>query len=89
VLAQLKATGYQLVALEQSPQAVPLPSFKPAQKIAILLGEEVNGIPGDLLAQCDAIVEIPMHGQKESFNVSVATGIALYALREQGKAYKM
>lgn len=78
VLAEVKSAGYQLVALEQSPQAVLLPNFTPQQKIALLLGEEVHGIPGDLLAQCDAIIEIPMRGKKESFNVSVAAGIALY-----------
>jgi 23S rRNA (guanosine2251-2'-O)-methyltransferase len=80
VLAEVRATGYQLVALEQSPQSVMLPDFKPQQKIALLLGEEVHGIPGDVLAQCDAVIEIPMHGKKESFNVSVATGIALYGI---------
>jgi 23S rRNA (guanosine2251-2'-O)-methyltransferase len=80
VLAEVKATGYQLVALEQSPQSVLLPHFTPQQKIALLLGEEVHGIPSDLLAQCDATVEIPMLGKKESFNVSVATGIALYGI---------
>lgn len=81
VLDKLKAEGYKIVALEQSPNAIILPNFKPqAQKIALLLGEEVHGIPQTLLAKCDAIVEIPMTGQKESFNVSVATGIALYVL---------
>jgi len=81
VVRALKADGYELVALEQSPDAVMLPDFATEQqKIALLLGEEVHGIPADLLKQCDAIIEIPMQGKKESFNVSVATGIALYAL---------
>lgn len=80
VLAELKTADYQLVALEQSPQSILLPDFKPPQKVALLLGEEVHGTPADLLAQCDAIAEIPMRGKKESFNVSVAAGIALYAL---------
>jgi tRNA G18 (ribose-2'-O)-methylase SpoU len=82
VLTKLKAGGYELIALEQSPRAVMLPRFTPqAQKIALLLGEEVHGIPPELLRQCDQIIEIPMRGKKESFNVSVAAGIALYALR--------
>jgi len=80
VLAKVKAAGYQLVALEQSAQAVMLPDFVPPQKIALLLGEEVHGIPNNLLAQCNTIIEIPMHGSKESFNVSVAAGIALYGI---------
>jgi 23S rRNA (guanosine2251-2'-O)-methyltransferase len=81
VITQLRAGGYQVIALEQSPTSVLLPDFKTAHpKIALLLGEEVHGIEKDLQALCDATVEIPMHGAKESFNVSVATGIALYEL---------
>jgi 23S rRNA (guanosine2251-2'-O)-methyltransferase len=79
-LRSLKADGYQLVALEQADRSVPLPSFEKPEKIALLLGEEVHGIEPELLQQCDEIIEIPMKGQKESFNVSVATGIALYEL---------
>ena len=77
---RLADQGYTLVALEQSPRSVLLPAYKPPQKIALLLGEEVHGITPEMLAQCKDIIEIPMHGKKESFNVSVATGIALYAL---------
>jgi len=44
------------------------------------LGEEVHGIPPELLQTADTTLEIPMYGQKESFNVSVATGICLYQL---------
>lgn len=80
VIAELKNDGYQIVALEQSPNAILLPNFTPPQKIALLLGEEVHGTPQELLATCDTIIEIPMVGQKESFNVSVAAGIALYAI---------
>ena len=49
-------------------------------KTVLLLGEEVNGIPEDLYDLIDVFIEIPMKGRKESFNVSVATGIALYKL---------
>lgn len=80
VINTLKAEGYQLVALEQAENSVALPDFVPPQKIALLLGEEVYGTPPALLAQCDEIIEIPMVGKKESFNVGVAAGIGLYAL---------
>ena len=50
------------------------------QKVVLVLGEEVSGIPEDFYDLMDLFVEIPMKGQKESFNVSVAAGIALYAL---------
>lgn len=74
--------GYSLpiIALEQTPTSVMLPGFIPPAEFALLLGEEVHGIEPDLLELCETAVEIPMVGQKESFNVSVATGIALYAL---------
>lgn len=79
-LDDLKNQGYRIVALEQSDTSTLLPDYTPPQKIALLLGEEVHGITADLLAQCDDTIEIPMKGQKESFNVSVAAGIAVYAL---------
>lgn len=70
----------ELVALEQSPTSTLLSDFTPPRSFALLLGEEVHGIPDTLLRRCAHTVEIPMRGQKESFNVSVATGIALYGL---------
>lgn len=79
-LAALKANGYRIVGLEQDPKATLLPTYVPPSKIVLLLGEEVEGISSDLIALCDDLIEIPMKGKKESFNVSVATGIALYAL---------
>ena len=69
-----------IVALEQSKNSVMLPEFQPPNKFALLLGEEVHGITAELLEQCQYVVEIPMFGQKELFNVSVATGIALFGL---------
>lgn len=69
-----------VIALEQSEESVMLNNFQPPEKFALLLGEEVHGTTPELLEQCDSIVEIPMFGQKESFNVSVACGIALYGL---------
>ncbi len=74
----LKADGYKLIALEQHTQSTKLPNFDAPEKVAILLGEEVHGTSDQLLKICDEIVEIPMLGQKESFNVSVAAGIILY-----------
>lgn len=79
-LEQLKQAGYVIVGLEQAERSYKLPNYTPPQKIVLLLGEEVHGISQDLLEQCDDIIEIPMVGKKESFNVSVAAGIALYAL---------
>ena len=77
---ELKSSGYHVVALEQDARSVSLPDYKTPQKVALLLGEEVHGIDRSTLDRCDDILEIPMSGQKESFNVSVAAGIALYKL---------
>lgn len=69
-----------ILALEQAPNSTSLREAKPPHKFALLLGEEVHGIEPHYLSYCKEILEIPMHGKKESFNVSVATGIALYQL---------
>ena len=76
--------GYRIVALEQASTSVNLSQYQPPSKLVLLLGEEVHGIPAETLSLVDDIIEIPMYGQKESFNVSVATGIALYALTTAG-----
>lgn len=76
-----KAQGCQIVALEQSRQSILLNKFKPGnKKIALVLGPEVTGLSEQELELVDAEIEIPMFGKKESFNVSVAAGIALYQL---------
>lgn len=79
-LSELKDAGYRIIALEQAEKSITLPDYHAPQKVALLLGEEVHGIEPELLALCEDIIEIPMVGKKESFNVSVATGIALYQL---------
>lgn len=76
----LKKQGYHIIGLEQASQSILLHDYAPPDNIALVLGEEVEGISPELLASCDDVIEIPMKGKKESFNVSVATGIALYAL---------
>lgn len=81
-LDTLKKDGYRVVGLEQDDRSVMLPGYKTPDKTVLLLGEEVEGLTPELRAACDDLIEIPMHGQKESFNVSVATGIALYALSQ-------
>jgi 23S rRNA (guanosine2251-2'-O)-methyltransferase len=81
LLKALQGEGYELLALEQAPNSQSLPQFMPADKVALLLGNEISGIDKDLLAQADHILEIPMFGQKESYNVIEAASMALYHLR--------
>lgn len=77
----LQKKSYLLVALEQTKGSHPLQEFNPPDRLAILVGREVEGIEDDILEASDICLEIPMSGQKESFNVSVAAAIALYHCR--------
>ncbi|HEY8992771.1 MAG TPA: TrmH family RNA methyltransferase [Candidatus Microsaccharimonas sp.] len=79
-LVTLKEEGFRIVGLEQADRSISLADYTTPDKVALLIGEEVHGIEAALLDHCEDIIEIPMVGKKESFNVSVATGIALYAL---------
>lgn len=79
-LSRLRADGLRIVGLEQDERSIMLTDYTPPAKVALILGEEVEGITADLRSECDDLIEIPMHGKKESFNVSVAAGIALYSL---------
>lgn len=80
LINQLKDRSISVVALEQTPNSIHLGDFELSSPISLLLGREVEGIDAEIIKLCSHAVEIPMVGQKESFNVSVATGIALYAL---------
>lgn len=80
LIGQLKHDDFTVVGLEQSSRSIALPDYQPPIKIALLLGEEVHGLTPELIDQCDQLVEIPMFGHKESYNVAIATGIALYEL---------
>ncbi|HEY4483500.1 MAG TPA: RNA methyltransferase [Candidatus Paceibacterota bacterium] len=80
LLKKLKAEGYQLTALEQNKRAIDYKKFNPNKKCALVIGNEVEGVSKEVLKMCDKIIEIPMQGKKESLNVSVATGIALFRL---------
>ena len=80
----LKKDGYKIFALEQSKKSVPyykLPkSYILNSKYCLVVGNEVRGLSPAILKKCDKILEIPMHGQKESLNVAVAFGIVAFGL---------
>jgi tRNA G18 (ribose-2'-O)-methylase SpoU len=81
IIEQLKKEGWQIVALELTKQSIDISSFMPDQKVCLIVGHELEGVPEQILNLSDAIVQIPMLGEKESLNVSVAAGIALHRLR--------
>jgi tRNA G18 (ribose-2'-O)-methylase SpoU len=78
----LKKDGYQIVALEQAVGSIMLNNYKPNtySKIAIILGNEVNGVSDEIMELCDVCIEIPQSGTKHSLNVSVAAGIAIWQI---------
>jgi 23S rRNA (guanosine2251-2'-O)-methyltransferase len=80
-IRELKGSGFTIVALEQTPSSISLHEFAVPKKVAYIVGNEVDGVQKELLDAADAVVEIPMQGQKESLNVSVATGILLFKPR--------
>ncbi|MBI2004638.1 TrmH family RNA methyltransferase [Patescibacteria group bacterium] len=81
-IKKLKKENCYVVAVEQDKSATSLFTYKPPKnkKLALVLGNEVRGLSKSALNLCDAIVEIPMRGSKESLNVSVAAGVAMFAL---------
>lgn len=78
VIAELQADGYKVFALEQTKTAKSLPAFDAPAKCALVVGREVEGLETDVIRASDGELEIPMAGQKESFNVVQAAAMALY-----------
>ncbi|MEK7630319.1 MAG: TrmH family RNA methyltransferase [Patescibacteria group bacterium] len=83
IIKKLREAGYKIFAVEQSKKSKEYFRFQKAakkQKIAVILGNEVRGLPPAILKLADKILEIPMAGKKESLNVAVAFGIVIYRL---------
>ncbi len=80
LIAKLKRNGFSIIAIEQDKKSVDYKKVKLKNKNAFIVGTEVTGIPKNILEKCDIIAEIPMRGKKESLNVSVALGIALFRM---------
>lgn len=72
-----------LVAVEQARGSTTLTDFKFTSSIGLVFGNEINGLDSEILEFCHKIVELPMKGKKESFNVSVTAGIVLYTVMSQ------
>lgn len=83
IIKKLKEEGFKIVALEQTNRSVDIGKYKPTFPLALLLGNEVKGLSKSILAKVDDVVEIPMLGEKESLNVSVAFGIASFRMLNQ------
>jgi len=80
LLNKLKQEKYLIIGIEQDRKSIDYKKVKLQSKNAFIMGTEVTGIPKNILKKCDIIAEIPMRGKKESLNVSVACGVALFRM---------
>ncbi len=86
LLDKLRNEGKKIYAVEQSERSVPYRRVQLTGKrladAVLVVGNEIKGVSPAVLARAHKILEIPMHGKKESLNVSVAFGIVAYGLRK-------
>jgi len=80
VIKRLKKENFFIIALEQATNSVDYKKIRPRQKTAIVVGNEVKGLTKKELNQCHVTAEIPLPGQKESLNVSIALAVALFRI---------
>ncbi len=85
---RLRREGFSIVGLEKCKGSTPIREYLAPEKIALVIGNEVNGISPALQKRLDAVIELPMFGIKESYNVSVACAMALYALMQGNRCKK-
>lgn len=83
LIASLKKDGFQIISIEQDAKSVDYKKVKVSERALIIVGNEVGGVARELLDVSDVIAEIPLRGKKESLNVSVATGVALFRLLDR------
>jgi tRNA G18 (ribose-2'-O)-methylase SpoU len=80
LINNLKEEGYLVYAVEQTHNSVALNQFTPSKdsKIALVFGNEAEGVSEETILACDGAIEIPQFGSKHSFNISVSAGIVLW-----------
>lgn len=85
VINQLKNEGFKVYSVEQTESSTFLHEVKANNKIAIVMGNEVQGVQQEVIDACDGVIEIPQIGTKHSLNISVSCGIVLWELYKQLK----
>ena len=83
IISRLRAGGWRIVGVEQDDAARDFRTFRVTQPTLFVLGNEVRGLSQSLRRSCDVLLEIPMHGKKESLNVAVAAGIVLFGVQRR------
>jgi len=78
-IAAIKQEGFRICLLEQTTGSIPHTSLtKEHLPLCLVIGNEITGISREIIDTADMAIEIPMHGLKQSLNVAVAYGIAIY-----------
>lgn len=78
----LKKRGVQIIAVEQSQNSIPYSKLESQFPVAIVSGNETEGLPKEVLKQADTVVELPMYGINKSFNVWGSTAVVAYKILE-------
>jgi 23S rRNA (guanosine2251-2'-O)-methyltransferase len=90
LVLRLNEEGVKTYAIEQTENSILLDTFQPNQgeKIAIVMGNEVEGVQQDVIHACEGVIEIPQIGTKHSLNISVCTGVVVWDLFSKMKTAK-
>ena len=80
-ISRLKTEGYHIIGIEQADKSTMLNDISlPKKPIAIIMGNEVNGVAQEVIDACNAVIEIPQFGTKHSLNISVSAGVVLWEM---------
>ncbi len=84
VVKKLKSDGIKICALELTENSKPYYEIsKDDFPLCLIVGNEISGVSQELLDLCDFSIEIPQYGIKQSLNVAVAYGIAVFEMRKK------
>ena len=88
LIQDLRARGYEIAAIETTPQSVDIFDWRPNFPVCVLFGHEVEGLRPEIASLADRHVRLPMLGTKHSLNVATAGGIVIYELLRKYRGLK-
>ncbi len=83
LLEKLRQSSYTIASIETGDDALSYDTFEPPENLAVIMGNEIEGIEKEVLEESDAVISLPMVGKKISLNVSITAGIVMYAYRKR------
>ncbi len=86
-IADLRKNNFRIIAVEQAEKSTFLQDFKfeNTEKLALIFGNEVNGVGDEAMTQIDDCIEVPQFGTKHSLNISVCVGVVVWELFRKWK----